>query len=503
MTQVHSTRSRGRRGAARAFSLVEMMIALVILAFGLLIVGAALPIGIDYTRRTAEKSIGEAATEYALDVIESRIRLSENSVPAPIPPGVPGEFLIRDNLFRPREINGTLSPLPFPVVGPGSPRYPFFKVRPMPLSNVDAWGVYAQADFLDNNGELIIYNWLNTFIPGRLGATPPEQMREVAVIHAPPNARPQPPNPPPYETVRVAISAVSRVFPPITADFDMTPPLFVSAPYVRRPVATQDPTGVLLGDESLKAAERLIAWTALYRRASYSDSSNTALYEVIVIAARRPSHDYRFAQQDLASPAAFSTPVARPVSLGARGTAEPDRVAPVPWLISFTSVPFPDAPPLSIYNHDPVNNPNRLLGVDPASPNEPSELEFTCTIEAGTLLPAGSIFIPAANDAFPSNVAPITGGRVGFVPHAPDVTAVYEVTERIREGSQYRIRVKNNGMYPWVDPVLPGPGTREDYWPVWVVPPARTGTANLPREFDQRNPIVGWSSRYMRFPEVP
>jgi hypothetical protein len=212
--------------------------------------------------------------------------------------------------------------------------------------------------------------------------------------------------------------------------------------------------------------------------------------------------DHRFARQDCGSspsPANFSQPTPWNVSGLNRGATEPDRVAPAPWLVTFTDVPFADD--LAVFNPatpGPALNPSRLLTTGAV---EPAELEFLCDPLVGAKLPPGSIFIPAAND---TNGSP--SGMVGFVPHTPDVVPVYEVTEQIRDGNVFRIRVKNNGIYPWVDPNIGSriPGiTREQAWPVWIIPPARTGSGNLASDFDTKSPIVGWSSRYMRFPEVP
>ena len=61
------------RAPRPAFSLAEMMIALAILAMGLLVIGAALPIGIRYTRTSVNIATGEAAAEYALDLIEQSV----------------------------------------------------------------------------------------------------------------------------------------------------------------------------------------------------------------------------------------------------------------------------------------------------------------------------------------------------------------------------------------------------------------------------------------------
>ena len=112
----------GRANARAAFSLVELMIAMIILFFGLLVIGAALPVGMDYTRKTTEASIGEDATKYALDVLAGQIRMSRK--------------IFRESIFRPRDGDTPISdpngvePDNYPLL----PGYiPVFKVRPFVL----------------------------------------------------------------------------------------------------------------------------------------------------------------------------------------------------------------------------------------------------------------------------------------------------------------------------------------------------------------------------------
>ncbi|HRT42642.1 MAG TPA: prepilin-type N-terminal cleavage/methylation domain-containing protein, partial [Phycisphaerae bacterium] len=88
-----------RAGVARktAFSLAEMMIALVILGFGLLVIGAALPVGLQYERDMIDRATGQAAAEYALDVIEQRIRLVRDPYDETL--GKPSNYA---DIFQPR-----------------------------------------------------------------------------------------------------------------------------------------------------------------------------------------------------------------------------------------------------------------------------------------------------------------------------------------------------------------------------------------------------------------
>lgn len=464
----------GGVNARTAFSLVEMMIAMVILFFGLLVIGAALPVGLDYSRKTTEASIGEDATNYAMDVIQRRIR---SSTATPIV--IPGDFLLKGNLFRPR-LNDP--PNGFPLIPPGAAGYqPVVKVRPLVATNIDASPDAARVGpDLDDDVERIVGVWM-----AAAGGA-------VAWVDF-------------NLFVQSAIPSVLRVYPPISSDSPFTAGGFLAgdprnpnAPrYIRR--AIRDANN---GGESVKARERLVAWAAFYRRASYASKSDPLLYEVIVVATKRPTVRHRFARQLVDRPDVqlFRDPEPIPLWAGGnRGTEGEDRVAPVPWLVHFSSLPSLGG----FYNHDETGNPDRLIS---AGANEPASLEFKCTLSVGEKLPAGSIFIPAVNDFNNSFPGQADGpGFVGFVPHAPDSLPIYEVTDRIRDDAngEYRIIVKNNGTYPWVDPgVSDGP----DAWPVWIIPPAvkpESGQNNSLQVFETRSPIIGVARRYIRFPEVP
>src|SRR5512140_928880 len=69
---------RVRPGGPRGFSLAELMIALGVLAMGLLVIGAALPVGIQYSRDTINQATGQAAVSYALDLIEAHIAIERS-----------------------------------------------------------------------------------------------------------------------------------------------------------------------------------------------------------------------------------------------------------------------------------------------------------------------------------------------------------------------------------------------------------------------------------------
>lgn len=456
----------GGPNARTAFSLVELMIAMIILFFGLLVIGAALPVGMDYSRKTAEASIGQDAAKYALSVIEGRIRTS-NAV-------------LMDNLFRPRGDQG--SPTEFEL---DSAFIPTFKVRPFVARNIDASpdtsdvGAYAS-----DRTERIIAMWF-TDSPN------PIWLSEYNINSMNP--------------ILPAVPSVLRVYPPITPDSRIRIQDFFDDPFARQEIAA--PGGnTRQGSESEKARDnRLVSWTAFYRRASYTDN-DPLLYEVIVVAVKRPSTRHRFAQQELFNqprPDRFADPEPVDLYLGSSrgGNFGSDRVAPIPWLVHFSYLPDLS----DFYNDDPIGDPDRL---NLSSADEPASLEFRCSLSVGKKLPAGSIFIPALNDPNNSDPAQLGGpGTRGFVPHSPDSLPIYEVTDRIRDDNanppEYRIIVKNNGTYPWVDT---GAGFDANDWPVWIIPPAvkpESGQNNSLQVFETRSPIISVARRYIRFPEVP
>ncbi|MCG3126406.1 MAG: hypothetical protein CHACPFDD_01241 [Phycisphaerae bacterium] len=448
------TRKRGGPAALLAFSLVEMMIALLILGFGLLVVGASLPIGLEYSRKSADLAVGEAAAEYGLDVIAGSARLSPD--------------VLRDSFFRPRSTDKDGDG--FVDLEPNIE--PLIKVRPFVGTNVDATPDAAYArEYRDLDSEGIIGIWVTGNV-----------LQFAAVMGN-------------------SYSSAARVFPPISpAPIPPYRPFttddFFAAPYQPRPVINgqQNPVGA----ETIKIRERTIGWTAFYRRVSYTANSDDALYEVISIATRRPSANHRYARQDH-SPSKVATALVQPTpylwnAAGSytKGQSGPDRVNAEPWLVVFQTLPPLPVPPAQLVG------PDRTL---PVGAIDSRTLEFTASYEVAQLLPPGSIFIPAVNDA--ANSA--NGGLRGFVPHSPDTLPIYEVVDRqagVGTSAPWVISVKNNGLYPWVAPDPTAP-TAAAQWPVWVIPPAVRADGSRTHVFDNKSPIIGIARRFVRFPEIP
>jgi hypothetical protein len=169
-----------------------------------------------------------------------------------------------------------------------------------------------------------------------------------------------------------------------------------------------------------------------------------------------------------------------------------DTPVPVPWLVVFAD-PLP-APSNSLPFFDPYGFPIYAGGAAPAT------ITFFCTPLVGSLLPVGSIFIPARNDVAPSNPALVGATPVNFGPWAPTTLPIYEVVQRPNDTT---VIVKFNGYYPrgGLGGLTGTPKPTE--WPVWVIPPAyEEGTSTNP-VFPDKSPILAVARRYVRLREVP
>ena len=507
-------RGRPRRLTGRAFSLAEMMIALVILGFGLLVIGAALPVGFKYSKANVDRATGDAAVEHALDTIEQSIRLSRD------PWDEVYSVKRYADIFQPRDaLTGELAVDPVDSTKPYEPR---IKVRPLLAMSIDAEPGspnYGQQGSFQTRVEQHIANWLNPL------CTSQECDANSWVLPA--------------------LPSVSAVYPPINADAPFTAQNYLGAPYDRRGVTDA---------ERLRAIDRRVVWTAFYRRVSYEEGSDPNLYEVIAVAIRLSSAGQRHPLFNIGSFADATlqraddagskgagwpgtggstspgSPGADPYSLTSqvvstgrnrsdaflpsRGGGEPvntragggqrstgdepralssygfeDTLAPVPWLVTFVGWD----PQLQVGVHY-ANTSGREL-----SPTfvDPPTFSFIATWTNAGLMPPGSVLIPAVNDDAPSG----TGGVrwAGFVPHAPNTLPIYEV-ERVepRSDGNYDVIVKSNGFYPWTSTGNPS------LWPVWVIPPAfeETDSSGNP-VYEKRSPIVAIGRRFIRFHEVP
>ena len=468
----------GRRDSAvpdrRAFSLAELMIALAILAMGLLVIGAALPVGARYTQQSVNLATGDAAAEYALDLIEQSVclprRIFDDSLP-PVQSRAPG-------LFQPRR--------PYAPADPDSglfdPVYePLIKVRPLWTQNICSTpgGFYGvESDPASVLVERMIFVWLKMGI----GVDPNNSLE----------FDPQP------AWIRPALPSVAAVYPPVTPDVPFTQAGFfnsVADMYAPRPVLDVSAGGA----ETRKVLDQRMSWTAFYRRTSYdpNEGGDPAAYEFVVVVSRLPSPKHRYPIQDenwvgkstsaTARAAADASAVAHSSLYGA--LQNQDTAAPVPWLISFTGLAVP------------ANGFDTVSGF--ALPPAPATLNFQCDPKRSGLLPVGAVFIPARNDLAPSHPWFQTNpaARVGFSPPSPTALPIYEVVERPDETT---VIVKYNGFYPVGGSpgnyFTPAPGD----WPVWVVPPAYEEVDGSRRPImPDQSPIVAVARRVIRLREIP
>ena len=460
-------RPRGPRPAARAaFSLAEMMIALIILGFGLMVVGAALPVGLSYTQKNVNRATGDAAAEYALDLIEQNIRTSQDPWNE-----ILGQPWHTADIFQPRYGPGEPNGGTLARVNPADPNSrlwePLIKVRPLlPVSIDTTPGTTFGGESPTPHGDVEerIFRWLSGF-----GVA--VERREFDALAGV--------DPPPW--VQPALPSVASVYPPVSSDAPFSvygQNGYFGQEYLPRPATCA---------ELLKATERRTTWTAFYRRVSYAQDSDPNLYEVIVVATRLASDAHRFPRFDPSLSVAPTGdggggPIGEAVGYGAG-----DTLAPVPWLVVFKNLPaLPDCDLMA---------PGRPIM--PGAAEAPT-LQFLAYADTGPLLPAGSIFIPAVNDHMPTQLA---GSQwAGFVPHAPDVLPIYEVIDRIANADgTFNIIVKNNGFYPWI-----ATGATNLNWPVWVIPPAfkeLDGGGNP--IYEDSSPIVAVARRIIRFRELP
>lgn len=517
-----------------AFSLVELMIALIILGFGLLVVGAALPVGLTITRETIEAAVGEAAGKYGMVQVVRMVRPAGAGSVTPLIPGVPD----RDSIFRPRDV--VLPPTQLGQVLPG--HEPLIKVRPLIARNVLVHPALGQ---MTDHAEELIRMWFRE--PPMNVGTPPRSEVDYGPgvdISFPADGHPDAliDNP--------VMASIARVYPPVTSDQRFAPASFFSNMYQVTPVAV---------GEATKALERRISWTAFYRRVGYGrdagpdgvlftaddEPHDPLTYEIIVVAAQRSSSEHFFPRQDDQGQLNSSQPPSSPPVAGSSGSGElsapargetatplaqlsvggdaengvggvspsmanqsvsnaplqavaptgDDTLAPVPWLVVFDTLPFLVAG--TDYVTDPATGDRQLILSFP----DPATLSFTCSPSVGELLPVGSIFIPAVNDDFATNLAgaPFFGKRAGFVPHAPTSLPIYKVVDR---PDATTVVVENNKYYPWVDENI-SVSLRPGYWPVWVIPPSakRDGAGNL--TYDRKSPVISITRRYVRLREIP
>jgi len=516
---VNANRLTTRITGRRAFSLAELMVALIILGLGLLFIAAALPVGLEYTRQTVDLGASEAGGEYALEQVQAGLRTSSKMQHPDVPdyPGLPRRL---DGIFQPR-----LSAAPYETVD----RYePFFKVRPLVMGNVRfeaPEGSNNTREIVDD-AERVIGKYLSA-----LSITAPSLAHEVDIWlltnHTGLGLAENP-----------LVPGVARVYPPIEPVRSYLADDFLDGTngdddYTRYGLRID----ILDGDDDelpdrewAKTLDTRIAWTAFYRRVAWDEPgpgtppsfeaansppvddilTDPLKYELIVVVTRRPTVRHRFPRQnidnnnnltDFEKPLAYvpGDSVGDDYDSTTGFGAGRDRVAPMPWLVTFRINSGNSLPTLDASNYDTSDAwSDRMI----LNYSDPPTLEFTCEPELGRLLPPGSIFIPAVNDNYRQNGAGLLYTRAtGFVPHSPHACPIYKVVEAI-EGEQtddpWTIVVENNGLYPWI-----AGGNDESQWPVWIIPPSF-----IERDSDEQpiyeptSPIIGVYRRLITLREA-
>jgi prepilin-type N-terminal cleavage/methylation domain-containing protein len=476
---------RGGPRAARAFSLAELMIALAILGMGLLVIAAALPAGARYQKQSADMATGAAAAESALDLIEQNVCRRQRALDA-------SDNLVAPVLFQPRKATGT--GYPTHAVGQAVAAHePWIKVRPLFTQTINMTpgaGNYGGDVFDPNSGQE--RNWIEEAIATYVRQWGGNVAELQGLEYDPPSGAVTK-----TPWMRPALPALALFYPPVTADllpYDTlsqhghirTPREFL--PIVTGNAALQYAAAERTASETAKALERTIVWTAFYRRVSYQTGSDPSMYEVIVVASRRPTMQHRYPVQNPAS-ATLSGSSFTTQRAGTRSSYfNVDTATPMPWLVSFQSWT-----PTLVLNTDyeDIGGARVLKDTFKRKP-----LTFVASSEVGPLLPPGSIFIPAANDLAP----PFCGGDQfsGFVPSAPDALPIFEVAERTENtNGTFNITVKDNGYYPWLN------SKPTDYWPVWVIPPAIEALAGGQPAFPEQSPVLAVARRYICIREFP
>ena len=507
-----------RRRVPAAFSLAELMIALVILGLGLLFIAAALPAGLEYTRQTIDQATAEAAGEYALERITASLRTAHDLYDHALARATPPVLARLDNIMRPRDSKPSSPPLPmrFP---PKDAHEPLIKVRPLVVGNL-AWKLPPGGqtyDVVDDTEQIIL-----TYMAG-LGGTPPNAPLEYDLQRAAATGLSLAENP--------VLLGIERVYPPLepVVPYRVGDLMNNQFPYLRYQTRIAEPRMLPhIRSEQKLAFDRRIGWTAFYRRVSYDyededttfgNGNERALdpytYEIIVVVTRRVSERHRFARQDLFSQAGMA-PFERPQAVVADFTDRSstgvdgggDRILPMPWLIvgdtqfrNSEGEPLRLSPALRLnddyYAVPNADNANALDRTLSGNFSPPPTISFVFNEAVAPLLPKGSVLIPAVND---QRYAP-PAQAVGFVPSAPESLPIYEVLD-VTPGpgdGQITVVVANNGYYPWFNPSM---GLDARAFPFWIIPPSFVERSGRQPVFEDTSPVLRVFRRTIRISEI-
>lgn len=473
-----------------AFSLAEMMIALAILAMGLLVIGIALPVGAKFQSESINLATADAAADYAESVIRGRM-----CIPRDLYEG--GELVAFSPIFVPRD-DGEGGGF-----GSGGDRG-LFDPTYEPLIKVRA--LWTQNAVATPGGTFGYHDQGNTFYVGPLAPVLPEARVDWWITNMAGFGQPGPKESGARQFYQSSpwiwwsLPSVAMVYPPVEPDTRRLATNYFDAfqdsgMYTRRPV-TDTGSGVV-GAETLKALDRRVNWTAFYRRVSYRTGSDPTYYEFIIVVTRRPSARHQFPVQDVTASAALGAKS----SSGSQGSQIPDAMpgvgsgAPMPWLVTFNSLP---APPNGFdAQGNPLGSGNTPLSIGTA----PAFMRFTINPNYSALFPEGGIFIPARNDDYEDAEIVIPENYlVKFGPISPTVLPIYEVAERPDDQT---VLVQYNGYYPMRGDRTPLSASSAGLWPVWVIPPAfEERDSDGDPLLEDKSPVLKVHRFFINLPEI-
>jgi prepilin-type N-terminal cleavage/methylation domain-containing protein len=458
------------RGRGRAFTLIELMIATIILGIGLVMVATIFPVAVSHTRDAVQKSVVQAVADSAIQTL--RLRLDSvigNSATAHIDTSdLPGDRPHSNGGTGQTGLNGASIPT-WPSaydtdsnpgnglqgLASGFPRgfrvIRAVNIRDFPdpkqqINSVAFFPVNSSGGLFDFNHEIILAPSIRSQFANteRLWADTSFRMKSHWDISG--GSFPK-------------IDLLERVYPPV------------------EPSWPDDPMNNAAGNgfprlrDVSDAANRRYCWTALGAPGAGTTGPQGAPYQLRIFVMFRSELTARYAAQEVAPN--FPPRHIRPVP----SSTDEDTLLPQPWLVKFD-----DLDGATGFHTNYTAQSIRMKGPFVAVPLLPPGT-IICTEEVGDLLPVGAMFIDfelgrahtvLRNIPEPSNPADLR--RLFVAPdselNAPDVyNNVFGSAPRV-DGMNY--------YYP----------DFPDY--AWVIPPpiVRTGTGREDHYFEGRSPVV-------------
>lgn len=457
----HLHRSTGLKPRfARGFSMVELMIAIMILGLGLVMVATVFPVGLDMTRTTLQMSIAQAATEAAVATVQIKVPAYKNldaSVALPPnevrdatnrvlqpdinlielrtnrAPNTPPDTTIDANEWAAKSVIASVSGTPPGLNAwtnwPGALNASIIDMARV-FTERTGWDAELSGD-LTNPAFVLPPQNLPVDIPGGYAsATDFTVFANLTVPSFGPRAN------------MVRVSLVDSVYPPVD---------------IHKP----DGTPRSVPDVVTDVANRRYGWNVIAHRVSSNASVRDLLASVVVF--YRGELGNRFARQE----GKTSTPYDVNYNLPAD---RDDLLQPNPDPDPATDMQFPQ-PWLVVLGGDTTVNTN--LGV------EPSSGQVLCTAEVARLLPPNSYFIIARTSG---NLVAGTAHKVLSSAWDPEMIGKSLATQANNPAT---LQIARDG------------GGLQQNVLAWVYPPPilNRRTATTPDTFATRSPVVGVALR--------